>query len=45
MERLPVSVIKLIAQMEKGTKSRAQRGVYEITYQAEENYQGLILEK
>ncbi len=50
---LPVSVIKLIApdgsQLEKELNPEAfwtaQRGVYEITYQAEETIRGLILEK
>ena len=39
---LPVSVIKLIAPEAFWT---AQRGVYEITYQAEENYQGAYIRK
>ena len=50
---LPVSVIKLIApdgsQLEKELNPEAfwtaQRGVYEITYQAEENYQGAYIRK
>jgi len=50
---LPVSVIKLIApdgsQLEKKLNPEAfwtaQRGVYEITYQAEENYQGAYIRK
>ena len=50
---LPVSVIKLIApdgsQLEKDLNPEAfwtaQRGVYEITYQAEENYQGAYIRK